>query len=69
VKHAIKCGYRHFDTAWTYPNKTAVASAIAEAIEDGLVIREDLFLTHKVGVGKKDVKYIIAVQKIEDIAS
>lgn len=48
VKHAIKVGYRSIDTAFIYQNETSVGQGIKEAIEEGLVTREELFITTKV---------------------
>lgn len=47
VKMAIQFGYRHIDTAANYKNEHLVGEAIREAIDDGLVSREDLFVTTK----------------------
>lgn len=44
---AIKCGYRHIDTAYIYQNETEVGEGIERAIKEGLVKREDLFVTTK----------------------
>ncbi len=44
---AIKVGYRHFDTASKYGNEEFVGEALKRAIQDGLVKREDLFITTK----------------------
>ncbi len=47
VLNAIKMGYRLIDTAALYMNEEAVGAAIKEAIDTGLVKREDLFITTK----------------------
>ena len=47
---AIKTGYRLLDTAASYGNEVAVGKGVARAIADGLVTREELFLTTKVWV-------------------
>lgn len=47
IYHAIKVGYRHIDCAWIYGNEPIVGDAIAAAIKDGLVTREELFITGK----------------------
>ncbi|MBP3088473.1 aldo/keto reductase [Corynebacterium sp. sy017] len=44
---AIKTGYRHIDTAAIYGNEQEVGQAIAQAIAEGIVAREDLFVTTK----------------------
>ncbi len=50
VIDAIKVGYRLFDTAASYMNEEAVGAAIKEAIDTGLVTREELFITSKMWV-------------------
>lgn len=47
VLDAIQTGYRLIDTAVLYMNEEAVGAAIKEAIEIGLVKREELFITTK----------------------
>lgn len=44
---AIEAGYRHIDCAAVYGNEKEVGKGIAEAIEAGLVKRQDLFITSK----------------------
>ncbi|CAB4290025.1 unnamed protein product [Prunus armeniaca] len=48
ILNAIKLGYRHFDAAAHYKTEIDVGNAIAEAIQSGLVKREELFITSKV---------------------
>jgi diketogulonate reductase-like aldo/keto reductase len=42
-------GYRHFDCAPVYESEEFVGEAVQEAIRSGLVKREDLFITTKLG--------------------
>lgn len=50
VYNAIKTGYRLIDTAAAYMNEEAVGKAVKRAIAEGLVTRQDLFITTKVWV-------------------
>ena len=48
VTLAIKEGYRHIDTAHIYGNEESVGRGIKSAIDEGIVTREELFVTSKV---------------------
>lgn len=64
VLDAIRAGYRSFDTAASYRNEKALGEAIREAIDTGLVTREELFITSKMWV--QDMKnYDMARKAIE----
>ncbi|MGM9941991.1 MAG: aldo/keto reductase [Bulleidia sp.] len=64
VLDAIRAGYRSFDTAASYMNEKALGEAVREAIETGLVTREELFITSKMWV--QDMKnYDMAEKAIE----
>uniref|UniRef100_T1J1D6 NADP-dependent oxidoreductase domain-containing protein n=1 Tax=Strigamia maritima TaxID=126957 RepID=T1J1D6_STRMM len=47
VKDAIDIGYRHFDCALAYENEDQIGDAIKEKIDEGVVVRKDLFITSK----------------------
>lgn len=47
VYEGIKLGYRHIDCAPIYRNEPVVGAAIKRAIADGLVKREELYITSK----------------------
>lgn len=40
-------GYRHFDTAKIYGSEPALGNALRDAISDGVIEREDIFVTSK----------------------
>ena len=50
VYNAIVSGYRLIDTAASYMNEEAVGRAIKRAIEEGIVRREELFITTKLWI-------------------
>ena len=47
VRKAIEIGYRHFDCASFYGNEAEIGNAISDAINQGAVKREDLWITSK----------------------
>ena len=48
VAGAIRCGYRLFDCASVYGNETQIGEVFAQAMQEGVVSREELFITSKV---------------------
>lgn len=48
IKDAIDAGYRHIDTAYLYGNEKEVGNAIRAKIAEGVIRREDVFVTTKV---------------------
>jgi alcohol dehydrogenase (NADP+) len=64
VREAIKMGYRHIDCAPLYMNEPEIGLAIKDAISDGEVTREELWITSKLwnnAHGKENV--IPAIKK------
>jgi alcohol dehydrogenase (NADP+) len=59
VRKAIEIGYRHFDCAFFYGNEAEIGQSIADAIKNGEVTREELWITSKLWNNrhrKEDVK-------------
>lgn len=50
ILEAIKAGYRLFDTAADFDNEVAVGKALKKAVDQGLVRREELFITTKLSI-------------------
>ena len=48
VAGAIRCGYRLFDCAAVYGNEDLIGKVFEDAIKEGVVKREELFITSKV---------------------
>lgn len=44
---AIRAGYRHFDCAPVYGNEKEIGEAFAKAFSEGMVAREDVWITSK----------------------
>ncbi|CAI2619639.1 putative oxidoreductase YtbE [Apilactobacillus kunkeei] len=64
VVDTIKTGYRLIDTAASYGNEREVGEGIKAVIEEGIVKREDLFITSKLWV--HDVTAAKAPKAIQD---
>ena len=62
VYHALKDGYRLIDTARYYQCETGVGKGIKKAVDEGIVKREDVFVTSKIMPGD----YERAAQGIND---
>ena len=50
VHEALRIGYRHIDTAWIYKNEKAVGDGVADAVAEGIVARDEIFVTTKIWV-------------------
>ena len=63
--YALKAGMRLIDTAQYYQNETGVGRGLARAIDEGIVTREDVFITTKIYGGDHDC----AAEKINNSLS
>ncbi len=56
VLHALKAGYRHIDCALIYDNEKEIGRAFKKAFDEGILTREELFVTSKLwnNAHKKD---------------
>lgn len=48
IMKGIDVGYRHFDTAFIYGTEEEIGEAVRIKVEQGVVKREDVFITTKV---------------------
>lgn len=69
VYAAIKVGYRLFDCASVYGNEKQIGDVFKKAFDEGLVKREDLFITSKVWNDKHGEGEVIASckQSLKDL--
>ncbi|CAI2357484.1 unnamed protein product [Caenorhabditis sp. 36 PRJEB53466] len=70
VKAAVRAGYRLIDTASVYQNEEAIGTAIAELIQEGVVKREELFITtkawtHELAPGKLEGALRTSLKKLQ----
>ncbi|CAM6117368.1 unnamed protein product [Calypogeia fissa] len=63
VLSALEIGYRHIDTAEVYNTEVATGNALQEAFASGLVKREDVYVTTKIGPGNLHVEEVLPMMK------
>lgn len=65
---AIKVGYRLFDGAYDYQNEKEAGQGIQRAINEGLVKREDIFITTKLWNNYHKREHAIQMAKAQNEA-
>lgn len=68
VKEALRVGFRHIDTASLYGNEEAIGRALKSAFAEGIVKREELYVTTKLwNDDKEDVEKALklSLQKLQ----
>ncbi|KPM37561.1 putative NAD(P)H-dependent D-xylose reductase xyl1 [Neonectria ditissima] len=68
VYNAIKAGYRLFDGAYDYQNEKEAGEGILRAISEGLVKREDIFVTTKLWNNYHSREHALAMAKLQNEA-
>lgn len=67
VYHALKDGYRLIDTAQYYGNERGVGEGLNRAIDDGIVTREEVFITTKIMPSSYDNAYASIDQSLQKL--
>ncbi|KAI2625216.1 NAD(P)H-dependent D-xylose reductase [Xylaria nigripes] len=65
VYNAIKLGYRYIDGAWDYQNSAEAGQGVRRAIDEGIVKREDLFITSKLWNNYHKREHAFEMAKLE----
>ncbi|KAI0148740.1 NAD(P)H-dependent D-xylose reductase [Xylariaceae sp. FL1272] len=68
VYNAIKLGYRHIDGAWDYTNSAEAGEGVRRAIKEGIVKREDMFITSKLWNNYHKREHALQMAKLENEA-
>ena len=66
VRSALECGIRLIDTASAYSNEEEIGQAIREAIDDGIVKKEELFIITKIYPGSEMANLKASIQACLD---
>ena len=64
---ALKSGMRLIDTARYYQNETGVGKGLARAIDEGIVTREEVFITSKIYGGDHDRAVEVINEALSDL--
>ncbi len=64
---AIKAGYKMFDGASVYGNEKEIGAVYKKAIDEGIVRREELFITSKVWNDKHDDVVVECFKSLKDL--
>ena len=65
--YALKSGMRLIDTARYYQNETGVGKGLARAIDEGIVTREEVFITSKIFGGDHDQAAEVIDEAMSDL--
>ena len=67
IKDAIKKGYRHIDCASVYGNEKHIGKVFKEIFEEGIIKREELWITSKVWNNRHDDVIASCKQSVEEL--
>ncbi|ONH64907.1 putative NAD(P)H-dependent D-xylose reductase xyl1 [Cyberlindnera fabianii] len=66
VYNAIKSGYRLIDGAYDYQNEIEAGAGVRRAIEEGIVTREEIFITTKLWNNYHEKKRALEMAKLQN---
>lgn len=69
VETAIRVGYRHIDTAYSFHNETSVGAVLQRMLQSGEIKREDLFVSTKLPriAHSRDQVWYFLQKSLEDL--
>ena len=69
MEAALRAGYRHIDCAFIYGNEAEIGEALQKCFKEGVVKREELFITSKLWSAQHRNQLHVADQQFQQVWS